>query len=101
MSLEVTELQTPAFTVTAYSLMCPLYPTVVGVTLIAFIGSSASFFLPDSLYSFTKITVSVSKLFQGCNLQQGFHHLHLSTEVSECCGEIVKIIANLFQTSVA
>lgn len=83
--------------------MCPLYPAVIGVTLTAFIRSSVSltFFPPDSLYSFTKITVSVSKLFQGCNLQQGFHHLHLSTEVSECYGEIIKIIANLFQTSVA
>lgn len=64
--------------------------------------SVLNFFPPDSsLYSFTKITVSVSKLFQGCNLQQGFHHLHLPTEVSECYGEIIKIIANLFQTSVA
>lgn len=57
--------------------------------------SVLNIFPPDSLYSFTKITVSGSKLFQGCNLQQGFHHLHLSTEVSECYGEIIKIIANL------
>lgn len=43
----MTELQTPAFAVTAYSLMCPLYPAVIGVTLTAFIGTSVSltFFL--------------------------------------------------------